>query len=288
VFAEYDPEIAQTLYKIEFPAGGTPDGIKLLWLDSLSSTDIESKINRDVHAHTFFEIHFIIDGCARYEICGKACEICGSKALFLPPMVPHRLLSCDSKFVRSTVLFSVCEKQNGAFYGKPSRIIDIPDEVFDSFKFIMNKCRRPDTFTPSMIAGRTIEIIHSVLPSLDIELAPMLSDGRDPRVLAAIRFIENNRHRMISCDDVARECCLSGKQLGRIFRRTVGVSLYEYIADTKLRYAVHLLSVSRLSVKETAFMLGYDSESCFAAFFKRRTGVSPGSYGQMNQSDRMK
>jgi len=82
----------------------------------------------------------------------------------------------------------------------------------------------------------------------------------------AIKFIENNCRKNIRCDDVAGEYCLSSKQLGRIFKKSTGISLYDYITNARLKQAKKLLSDSSMSVKEIAFEIGFSEQSSFTSF----------------------
>ena len=63
-----------------------------------------------------------------------------------------------------------------------------------------------------------------------------------------------------------------------------GISPAEWIEQYLITQAKHLLSAQRLTVKETAYHLGFSGSSSFCRFFKRTTGLTPRQYNDsLNQ-----
>jgi AraC family transcriptional regulator, transcriptional activator of pobA len=58
----------------------------------------------------------------------------------------------------------------------------------------------------------------------------------------------------------------------------MGQSAKELIAAKLLSEAKYLIQLTTLSVKETAYELGFQSPSNFFRFFKRYSGYSPAAY----------
>ena len=100
----------------------------------------------------------------------------------------------------------------------------------------------------------------------------------DPRFLVAKTFIESNTGRLITCSDISKECCLSTRQLSRIFKTETGKSLSKYIIAAKIKRAKRLLLDTQHSIKEISFLLGFENESSFSSFFKRYCEMTPGSF----------
>ncbi|UKI34755.1 MAG: helix-turn-helix domain-containing protein [Lentisphaeria bacterium] len=67
--------------------------------------------------------------------------------------------------------------------------------------------------------------------------------------------------------------------LSRSFSRDTGITLKKYISHQLQLQAALLLRESRLSIKEIARKLNFNDEYYFSHFFKRESGVSPGSSG---------
>jgi AraC family transcriptional activator of mtrCDE len=71
---------------------------------------------------------------------------------------------------------------------------------------------------------------------------------------------------------------LSRSSLCRAFKVESGTSPGAYVRTMRLRRAVELLALSRLSVKEIAFAVGFRSESGFIYSFRRTFGLPPRQY----------
>ena len=60
------------------------------------------------------------------------------------------------------------------------------------------------------------------------------------------------------------------------FKKLVGESPMQYLAEWRMNVAASWLKEQELSVGELASRLGYQSEAAFSRAFKRFIGVSPG------------
>ena len=154
-------------------------------------------------------------------------------------------------------------------------------DICNNVEFILKQSDKDDVFTPTVVSGRLSEIVAEVVRSVNGRLPPASHVIEDPRVTVAKEYIHNNRSRLITGDDVAKECCISRKQLDRIFKSQTDNTVYDHIVETKLSYAKQLLLGDK-SVKEIGYSLGFDNESGFVSFFKRHCGVSPGVYKKEN------
>ncbi|MBN1671477.1 MAG: helix-turn-helix transcriptional regulator [Kiritimatiellae bacterium] len=92
--------------------------------------------------------------------------------------------------------------------------------------------------------------------------------------------IERQLAAPLSPGMVAEEVGMNADYLSRIFRRTTGLRLSEYIAIRKMEQARLLLRAGR-SVKETAFRTGHTRAEHFSRKFKKHTGFPPSVYAQM-------
>lgn len=137
-----------------------------------------------------------------------------------------------------------------------------------------------DALVASCAAGERLsesvcsQLIHRLLCELLIggEGAAQREEGA---VTEAIRYMHRNLYREISVQDVAAAAKLSPSHFSRVFKGQTGYSPYEYILLRRIDEAKHLLASTRLSVKEIAFRVGYNSEEHFIHSFQRKVGVSP-------------
>ena len=90
------------------------------------------------------------------------------------------------------------------------------------------------------------------------------------------RIIELESPRTI--DDVARRLNLSQSHLKHVFKRETGLPLGRSLIERRLQKAADLLTQSRLSIKEIAYLSGYRHTSSFIRAFERWSSCAPQSY----------
>jgi AraC-like DNA-binding protein len=69
----------------------------------------------------------------------------------------------------------------------------------------------------------------------------------------------------------------------RVFREYTGFSPAKYIQEVRFNKAKEALTNSTLSVKEIAFMMGFDNYEYFFTAFKRMAGMTPAEYRAMTR-----
>lgn len=80
-------------------------------------------------------------------------------------------------------------------------------------------------------------------------------------------------------ETLAREVGLPAKRLNRGFRAVYGMTAFAYLRDARLDAARRALEEgTNLPLKQLAWELGYGQVSNFVTAFRRRFGVTPGSY----------
>jgi AraC family transcriptional regulator len=75
--------------------------------------------------------------------------------------------------------------------------------------------------------------------------------------------------------ELARECELSRVHLARAFRRSVGMTPYQWLMERRIEVAKEKLRDSRLSLADVAKECGFWDQSHFTQHFTRIVGVSP-------------
>jgi len=101
----------------------------------------------------------------------------------------------------------------------------------------------------------------------------------DPRVGLAVDYIRDARG-MVTVDDLARRVDLTGRQLERAFKRTVGVSPKRLARIMRFQRALHMLEhvASRQRGTQTAATCGYADQAHFIRDFRELAGCPPGAH----------
>ncbi len=277
ILSEYTPARADVLNKLSIPETESPIPVKFLWLDVMDSADDGHKAYDGIHLHSFYEVHFVISGDISYECAGRTITVTQDHALLIPPGVPHRRSDNQGHFLKASFAFLPEFGKKSPLSLPTDQVLSFiyPRQIAEDIDRILQICDHNDMFSAYLVSSLCLCVFHAVLRSLGAEIPPRVHVDTDPRFEIAKTFIRNNKHRLIGCEDVAKECCLSSKQLTRIFKTHTGQTLFEYIMDQRYRYSQNLLLQSNATIKEIGYMLGFENESGFISFFKRQSGMSP-------------
>lgn len=105
------------------------------------------------------------------------------------------------------------------------------------------------------------------------------SDTKEPFVLQHLKdAIEKDFKKKHSAGDYADSLNISAKALAKITKRHFGKTITELIADRIIIEAKRELYLTKKTVKEVAYELGYEDEHYFSRFFKNKVDVSPQMY----------
>lgn len=105
-----------------------------------------------------------------------------------------------------------------------------------------------------------------------------MMDYNFERIAEAIRYIESNRKRQPSLEDVARHVCLSPFHFQRMFTAWAGISPKRFLEYLNVEYAKRILATSRLSLLTAANEVGLSSTSRLYDLFVHIEGMTPGEY----------
>ena len=87
----------------------------------------------------------------------------------------------------------------------------------------------------------------------------------------------------ITVEGIADEMNLNRRYLSRIFKKETGKTIQEYLIDIRLDEAKTLLSEGN-SVSNAARLSGYVDECNFSKMFKKKVGISPGKWREINSN----
>jgi AraC-like DNA-binding protein/GNAT superfamily N-acetyltransferase len=105
--------------------------------------------------------------------------------------------------------------------------------------------------------------------------------GQTARIISqAIRYIENHLEDSLELDKIASALCYSKFHLHRMFTKTVGLTIHEYVQRRQLTEAAKLLVFSKKPLIEIALTSGYESQQAFTSIFKAMYKTAPAEFRQ--------
>lgn len=115
-----------------------------------------------------------------------------------------------------------------------------------------------------------------------IDLSQKISAGdvdadstREQVIDDALEYINENLGREMTVRMIADSVGMSESHFSRKFRKSMNSSPKEYLIRRRLTEAKRLLKTTSYTVKEIAFLVGFNSESHFVNTFSAQIGLSP-------------
>lgn len=94
----------------------------------------------------------------------------------------------------------------------------------------------------------------------------------------AADFIRDHLGDPIMIADIARYAGFSERQLQRLFRRVFGMSMQQFVIQSRIQAAIHELTHSDRPIAEIAMMFGFSDQSAFTNKFRDVIGIPPRTY----------
>lgn len=91
-------------------------------------------------------------------------------------------------------------------------------------------------------------------------------------------FIELNYDRNMTVEDIAHFIGLNRSYLCSLFKRTMNVSIQDYLIRYRMNKACEMMGNAELSIGDIARSVGYSDPLLFSKIFKKLKGASPKHY----------
>lgn len=100
----------------------------------------------------------------------------------------------------------------------------------------------------------------------------------DDAILALQDHLESHYSEPVTLEQMGTVSGLGERTLLRRFRSATGDSPIMYLQRVRIEAARRLLELTRDSIDEIAWQVGYENSSSFSRLFKKATGMTPGDY----------
>ena len=102
---------------------------------------------------------------------------------------------------------------------------------------------------------------------------------------AAMRLIGRRLGESFSLEDIAADVGTYDKRLSAIFRQRLGMTVFAWIREERLRRGRELLADTALGMQEIAEHIGFRSACNFTTAFRERVGVTPSQYRKASRQE---
>jgi AraC-like DNA-binding protein/ligand-binding sensor protein len=127
------------------------------------------------------------------------------------------------------------------------------------------------------------EAFRSYVDKLRQQVVQMFSQREEKIVSETHRLVRELGPEKVTIQDLAQDLKLSAGHLGRVYSRTTGHTLEEYLIRQRLEMGKRLLLDPRLHVAEVADRCGFCNPAYFASVFKKYMHCTPRAYANQPQ-----
>lgn len=270
-----------------------------IYKDIANAIDYTHKISRtpesyEFHIHDRFEIYFFISGNVKYFI---------EKEVY--PLKYGDLLLMNSNEIHKPFFLSYSDYERIVIHFDPAIARIFSSEHFDLLKCFTDRPKGEHNRI-SLNAAQVSEILK-MFKKID-NAAKNLYDGSEiikltgfiellvyinrifldrqhvteisnmPEELVPVfDYINNNLSGDLSLKALEQKFYMNRFYLSRLFKKSIGISIYEYILFRRISDAKRLLA-DGASVTKACQMVGFNDYSNFIRTFKKIVGVPPGQY----------
>ncbi len=258
-----------------------PVNIKILWLQCINFRKISSYFNSKQHKHTFYEIHFILDGSGAFiDSNNKEYPVNAGEAIIIPSNLAHNFAYKSDVPTRFSLAFTLPEKINPPKVLCDFTTIKLHDSIIENINTIFAEADKNTVFSLYVMRNCLFEILYEILnleEYIGALFAPDITHN-NLYINKAKKYVKDNLNIILTCKDVANYCNINEVHLNRLFKKHTNENLHAYIQRKKIEYSIELLKNKDLSLSAISNMLGFQNEYYFNTYFKKKTGFPPGTY----------
>jgi AraC-like DNA-binding protein len=240
-----------------------------------------------LHAHAEFALGVVESGANRLRYRGASHNVGAGQIVIVHPGEMHTGEAISEDGWSYRMLYpppSVVDAAVAAGADRGPRVTPFfPSPVLDDPALARRLVRMHRALESSDCAleseSRFVEAMCALVSrhaARDGEGAPRIR-AEPPAVRLAREFIEAHFTSVVRLSTLAELTGVSPFHLIRVFRASVGVPPYVYLAQLRMSHALSLLRQGR-TLSQVAYLAGFSDQSHLTRQFKRAMGLPPGKY----------
>lgn len=148
---------------------------------------------------------------------------------------------------------------------------DVSFDLSDALLFTLSQCK-------------TVDEVHQLCNVAAVMFAKAVFEAKQKQLSYQVVQIQNyitaNIYRKITISDIAAYVELSPNYLCSLFSREMQISLHNYIQREKVTVSCNLLRHTKRPISDIATYMGFQTQSNFAAVFRKWMNMTPSEYRQ--------
>ena len=257
------------------------------------------KNNLRIHYHSLIEISLILEGSGIYKINGRKYEINEGDIFFFRPNEAHCITDIEEKGMKLLNLhiapYYLYTNFQNALNSNYVKILT------SSFPLISNKIN--DTLEKENVEqlrslfisiknemqtkkSDYLTVVINYISTMFILISRVYKDGSFShkekqsykKILTAIDYIDNNFTQDVTLDLLCEKVNYSRCYFSSIFKKCMGMSLWDYLCIKRIEYALNLIKTTDKNLLDIALESGFNNTVNFNKPFKKYTNLPPSAF----------
>lgn len=254
-------------------------------------------VNEPEHKHDFIEIVYILKGECLHLVDGKEYFTSHGDVLVINYNQTHSIMGNSAvKYINilikpEYVNESLANTENAfslLHLSEFNDFVEILDESKIKIRFSHDERRKIEDIITSLVQEMQTKapghelyvrsqfnllllmIFRKMSLNLDIEFK-----GISEELLAYIRV---HCAEKLTLSQIASKCSYNSAYFSRAFKDFAGVTFTQYLRDSRIEQAKHLIATSDMRITDVVYAVGYINKTKFFSDFRDKCGMSPLEY----------
>ena len=257
------------------------------------------KNNLRIHYHTLIEISLVLRGKGIYKTGNAVYSIQEGDIFFFRPNEAHCITDIEENGMELLNLhiapYYLYTNFQNALNNNYIKILAV------NFPLVSNKIN--DTLPPEQIEtiktfifsirsefeqkrNDYVTLINNYISTILILFSRSYKNNRFSqkekknyqKLLSAVKYIDTHYKEDITLDLLAQKVAYSRCYFSSIFKKCMGMSIWDYICIKRIEEALTLIKTTDKNITDIALDCGFNNTVNFNKFFKKYTNVSPSSF----------
>lgn len=259
---------------------------------SIVYSALHQSIRQDVslRSHKGLEINAAVEGSCKYYINGSMLDIKKGDLIVFNSGAKHMLeLDMDEPCLLSVLQLDYVTS-SGCFPSIGNILKENPllmkfitaDEDFILIHHASSLVKMCKKLVTKLMQNITSFYANLLITEFLIEICRFYYGKGTSQTYEYVKNIQNyivNEYRKISSlSDISNFVGLDKSYMQRIFSQHMGMTIWEYVTQTRLNVATMLLKETDIPIGCIDQLIGFESRQSFYMNFKKKNGISPNEY----------
>lgn len=225
----------------------------------------------------YSRLYYVVSGHAIVYLKNKTIELNAGKIYYIPPYSISNVICddvLDHYWIHFTTDLTTEQEINCLPISNELDASDFDKMVFTQLVDFINRLHKSESVSEYIAQESLLRYLFSrFLPQRTVA-----HTTTEAKFLPVLAYIDENLGRKISNEELSKIMYLNPTYFSNSFSAHFGISPQQYILQKKLNKAIGLLYENEKTIKEIAFLCGFENESYFNRQFKKIYGIPPGKF----------